>query len=307
LLPKIKLIINPFAGNATARKLWPDLKSRLHDIWGDFSWEFTRKRDDATTLTRQALCAGFQTIVAVGGDGTINEVVNGFFDNEQVINSEAALGLLSTGTGGDLIKSLHFPQELPEAAQRIRQRRTRKLDVGKLYYTAGDSRAGLRYFVNIADAGFGGTLIEIVNRSSKALGPFVAYLTGLLRTLTIYTNKPIHITIDDGFDRQMRVNSVVVANAQFFGGGMWIAPEAQTDDGLFDITIIGDLNKREILGNIHKLYNGTLGTHPKVTMLRGRTVTLRSDEEVKLDADGESMGTLPARFEIIPNALNVIV
>ena len=304
---KIKLIINPVAGNGSVKKKWSHVRRIASNLFKEISWDFTKKPADAIQLTRKAIHEGYETIVAVGGDGTIHEVVNGFFENGEPIHSDAVLGMISMGTGCDLAKSLELPHSLHTAMAKIKNHRCCKFDVGKLTYTKNNGKNGVCFFINIADAGFGGAMVEVVNQSSKALGQFVAYVSALLRTLATYKNKSIHIKIDDIFEAELTVNSVVVANGQFFGGGMWIAPKAVMNDGLFDITIIGDVTRRDVLAQLHKLYNGTLHTHPKVQTFRGKTVTLTSKHLVKLDADGEAAGVLPAYFEILPAALNVII
>jgi YegS/Rv2252/BmrU family lipid kinase len=267
---------------------------------------FTSAPGEATRLARE-VAADFDTVVAVGGDGTIHEVINGLFHEGGLINPEIALGIVSLGTGADFVKGLSFPESEEDMLRLIVERRVRRIDVGRLQCVNQAGEPQHRYFINIADAGFGGELVEIVNGTTKALGPFVAFLGGLLRTLRRYQNKLVHIRIDDDFESEQVVNAVVVANGQFFGGGMWVAPQAALDDGLFDVVIIGDVTRREVLANIHKLYNGTLETHPKVTCRRGRRVELTSPERVLIDADGERPGELPASFEIVPAALQLIV
>ncbi len=303
---KIKLIGNPVAGKHALAKKWPEIGGKLKNILGDFSTEFTKNIGDATTITRRAVSEGYDTIVALGGDGTVNEVVNGFFENDGLINPEARLGIISMGTGGDLAKTFESPDSLEEAALCIKGNNIKKCDIGLLKCLRLDGKPVCRYFINIADAGFGGSLAGLVNNSSKALGPFFAYLSGLLRTLATYKNKTIQIQVDNSYSEEQIVNSVIVANGQFFGGGMWIAPKARIDDGLFEVVIIGDISRREVLANIHKLYNGTLENHPKVRYFQGRKVTLKSNSDVMIETDGEQPGLLPATFEILPGAINII-
>ncbi|HEX9653220.1 MAG TPA: hypothetical protein VGA99_05875, partial [bacterium] len=207
--------------------------------------------------------------------------------------------------GGDLIKTLQIPETVEGAAQRIIDKQIRKCDVGVVTCRSG-GEMNARYFINIADAGFGATVVDNVRQSTKALGPFFAYLTGLLRALTIHKNHPIRITVDDSFEAEGSMTAVVVANGQFFGGGMWIAPRARLDDGQFEVVIIGDITRTEFIANVHKIYNGTLDSHPKVRYMQGRKILLHSDSRVGVEADGEQAGILPATFEILPGKLNVL-
>jgi len=303
---KIKLVANPAAGNYAVSKNWSTVQKNLHRIWGDFSAELTTKPGDAIQITQRALQEGYENIVALGGDGTINEVVNGFFENNRPVNPEAKLGIIPMGTGGDLVKTLKIPEDLEAAARRIEIGCIQKCDLGIVSYQTLHERRS-RYFINIADAGFGATVVEKVQQSSKALGPFFTYLTGLLRGLASYKNQPMRITIDHNFEHEGIFTAVVVSNGQFFGGGMWVAPKARLDDGQFEVVIIGDISRPEIIANVHKIYNGTLESHPKIRYLQGKKISLGSDSGVQVEADGEQLGTLPATFEILPAMVNVLV
>lgn len=304
--PSIAFIVNPAAGNGAVRKSWEEIERLVRGFFPNMWLLFSEAPGDATRLAAR-VAGEVKTVVAVGGDGTIHEVVNGLFRDGKPINPEVALGIVCFGTGADLVKSLDFPDTTEEMLRRVAERRCWTIDLGQLRCVDEHGKPVNRMFVNIADAGFGGELVKIVNGTTKALGPFVAFLGGLLRTLRRYRNKTVRIRVDDEFEREEVVNAVVVANGQFFGGGMWVAPQAALDDGRFEVVIIGDVNRREVLANIHKLYNGTLATHAKVTCLQGRRVELTSPERVLIDADGESPGLLPATFEILPAALKLII
>jgi len=300
------MILNPAAGNGRAGRNRQAIIGLAEEILGEVRFEMTTATGAATALTRKALGQGYDTIIAVGGDGTVNEVVNGFFDNRAPVNPAAKLAVIPLGTGGDFAKTMQAPESLRQSLLNIKTQREQSCDVGYLECQTCDGMATKRYFLNIADAGFGGTLVQRLNSSAKALGPFFTYLTALVRTLSFYRNPRITIQIDDGPPLEMDVISVVVANGQFFGGGMWVAPEADVQDGLFDIVIIGDLSKAEVLANIHKLYNGSLRHHPRVSCRRGKSVRLSATVDTLIDADGELAGKLPARFEVLPAAIRLL-
>ena len=303
---KIKLVVNPVAGNRKADTKWSEIEKRLTKVLGEFATEFTKQANHATTITRHAIQQGFETIIAVGGDGTINEVVNGFFENTKQINPEASLGIISMGTGGDLIRTLGIPKTVEDAAAKIKTHKTQKCDLGLMKCQGLNGKPVTRYFINVADAGFGGTLTNLSYKSTKVFGATAAYLIALLKTLFIHETTLVKIQVDDSFSSEQVVRSVVIANGQYFGGGMWIAPKARTDDRLFDIIILGELTRGEVLANIHKLYNGTMAEHEKVQTLQGRKVSLNSESEVLIETDGELPGKLPASFEMVPSVLNVI-
>lgn len=274
---------------------------------------YTEARNTAVRLTRQALQQGHDPVVAVGGDGTIHEVVNGFFADGKRISPQARLGIVPMGTGGDFVRTLQANASdeksksgLERALVRIKSERAWLCDVGRIQCAQSTSDQLTCYFINIADAGFGGKLAERVNRSPKTAGPFLAYLAGLLRTLVSYVNKPVRVELDGRQLPEQKVNSVVIANGRFFGGGMWVAPDADLDDGWFDVIIIGDVSRREVLANVRRLYTGTLAVHPKVKIYRAKQVVLSSPEPQFIEADGELVGALPARFDLLPNALHLI-
>ncbi len=301
----VKCIVNPAAGRGGARKAWPGIAKLLKSARVKYSVDFSRGPGHATQLTREALKSDFQDIIAVGGDGTVNEVINGFFEGDRPIRTDARLGIIPRGTGIDLIRTLPVPNDPRRAVETILDGKTRPFDVGKLTCLSRDGKPLVRYFMNIADLGYGGALIDRVNGFTKFMGSFLSYFVGLLYTLTFYKNEHIRFQIDEEPEEEGVFSAIIAANGQYFGGGMWIAPEARADDGLLEFVLIGDVNKLEVLGNLVRLYRGTLHKHPKVIYRRGKKLRTWSEREVLLDADGELPGKLPATFEILPKAVNV--
>ena len=304
---RAKFIVNPASANGSTRKLWGGLEQAILAEIGEVDASFTNGPNHATDLARKALADGFEMVVAVGGDGTVNEVVNGFFDSGRPVNPDAALGVISRGTGSDFIKTMNIPREIEAAARALKGRAVKRCDAGRFTSRGPNGEEMERYFINIADFGVGGEAVERVNNTTKAFGGFASFLYGTLKTLWAYKGKKVRIRVDDDYEIETTVNSVVIANGRYFGGGMWIAPEAVVDDGLFDVIILDDMSFTESLLNIPKLYKGTHVDDPKVKCLRGRTIVAESDEEVLIDVEGEHGGRLPARFEIIPSAINVKV
>jgi YegS/Rv2252/BmrU family lipid kinase len=302
-----KFIVNPASANGSTGKLWERLERAIGGEIGNVDASFTTAANHASSLARKALDDGFEMVVAVGGDGTVNEVVNGFFEAGAPVNPEAVLGVISRGTGSDFIKTMNLPKEIDDAARALKGRSVKRCDAGRFTSRGSNGKEIERYFVNIADFGVGGEAIVRVNNTSKALGGFLSFLYGTLKTLWVYEGKKVKFTIDDDSEIERIINSVVIANGQYFGGGMWVAPEARADDGLFDIVILDDLSFMESLLNIPKLYKGTHVNDPKVTCLRGKKVVAESDEDVLIDVEGEQGGMLPATFEIIPSSINVKV
>jgi len=305
---RITTIVNPTSASGKTGREWHKIDSIMRGIFGHkFETCFTEGRNHATEITRECLARGTESVVVVGGDGTVNEVVNGFFIDDHPVNPTAALGIISCGTGKDFVRTLGVPPEPQAAVEMIANRKVRVCDVGKVSCMDFDGITHQRYFVNVADLGFGAEVAERVNKSSKALGGFLTFYLGLVTTLITYKNKKIRYTVDDQAPEELQVNSINIANGRWFGGGMQIAPEAQIDDGLFDIVIIQALGPLGVLTNTPRLYNGTIKEHPKVKYLKGKKIVVETEDRVLLEADGEQPGILPATFEILPKALNIIV
>lgn len=300
------IVVNPRSANGSTKRQWPSIRSLLKDNLGDFDFAFTCCQGDATRITGDAISQGYEMIVSLGGDGTHNEVVNGFFDGKCgcMVNPDAVFGLISSGTGGDFRKTVGL-RNWQEAAGRLKGKKTRKVDLGRLTFKAHDGAEKKRIFLNIASFGAGGEVDEMVNSTTKAFGGFVSFMAGSLRALITYKNKRVMVSIDGAKPKEAIINNVAVANGRFFGGGMMIAPQAEIDDGLFDIVTIGELSFLNVITNAPKIYKGTHLSHPKITHARGQVLEASSNERVLLDVDGEQPGMLPARFELLHAVLNL--
>lgn len=301
--PKIALVVNPVSANGATAKRWPEVVDAFHDAGVEISHRFTEKPLHATTITRGYLQEGFDLIISVGGDGTANEVVNGFFSEGQLINRQAAAAFMSIGTGRDLGRTIGTPPTIPEAVQHILQSPVRPVDLGQVTFINNQGAEEIRYFINVAGLGLDGDTVARVNRTSKALGGFISFLWGTLVSLMLYKNKQMTITVDDVEICSEPVTVVVIGNGRYFGGGMCIAPGAIIDDGFFDIVILRGLSKPALLANLPKVYGGTHLNHPRITSLRGREITVASTGEVLLDLDGEQPGRAPVTIELLPAAI----
>jgi len=297
------VIVNPASANGSTGRSWSRNEPLLRNLLPPFEAWHTTHPGHALELARKAVDLGFETIAIHGGDGTVNEVVNGLLSRPP---NGLPIALLPSGTGADLVRTLGISHSLAKAARKAHQATARPIDIGQVQFTDLEGRPRQRYFVNVTDVGFGGELVRYVNSRSKGLGGKLSFLQGLLVTLFRYHNKKIRITIDAGEPWELRVSSIVVANGQYFGGGMWVAPKADLNDGRFEVIVVGDVSKREVLANTSRLYRGTIAEHPKVNTYQARTIELDSAEEVLIDLDGELVGRLPARFQILPQKLSVL-
>ncbi len=305
---KTALIVNPKSASGTTGKKWEQINRDIRRGLGtDYDVKFTEKQGHATELAREAIKDGYELVVAVGGDGTINEVANGFFDKEKPLNPNAALAVMSIGTGSDFVKTFEFPTTPCEAAERIRQGKPWTIDLGKCTFTSLDGEQRSRFFINIADFGSGGAVVDKVNRTTKVVGGQISFLLGILTTLPTYKNRLTKYQIDNGPEEEKILNTFIVANGRYYGGGLKPAPNAQLDDGLFDIVSIGDVGFFEAISSLGKFRKGTYLEIPKVTFSKGKTVLADSEETQLVEMEGEVVGRLPARFEMLPKAMKIIV
>ena len=261
---------------------------------------------EATEIAQQAVRQSRPAVVAVGGDGTLNEVVNGFFHNGAPIPTTSKLAMLPLGTGGDFRRTLRIPLDPKEAVHVIQAGTPRRLDAGCVTYAAHDGSTAVRHFINIADVGLSSEVAHRVNTGSKRLGAAAFTLASALALLS-WKNKPMTVVVD-GNQFDIVAQQVVVANCQYYGGGMRMAPSAKPTDGVFDVILIGNLGKLETARKIGSIRNGThLDDHnPKVQLMYGKRISISSTATVRVDLDGETPGTLPALFEIQPGAIEFI-
>jgi diacylglycerol kinase (ATP) len=302
---KAAFIVNPASGNGGTGKRWPEIWERISADAPEHSALLTARAGHATELAAEALAAGVDTVVAVGGDGTLSEVANGFFAGPERY-PDAALGLLPFGTGGDFRRTLGIPMDLEAAVACINARKLRQIDVGRIELEGLEGGRSVRYFVNIADAGIGGVVVERVNRTTKLFGGKASFMYASIATLLSYRPQLVRVhTAEQSWAG--KAQNVVVANCQYFGGSMHVAPRAEPDDGQFDLVVFGDIARFEAIKSINDIYKADHVKNPKVTSWRSSRVEVSSDERVLIDVDGEMSGTLPAVFEVLPRAISVVV
>ena len=301
------LVVNPeSAGGATGRR-WPEIRAEVLRALGDGAEHaFTERPMHAAALTAEALRNGFRRIVAVGGDGTLNEVVNGFFQDGAAAPPDACLALVPRGTGGDFRRTFGLNGSLRESCAGLKGE-VRPLDVGRVRFTRPDGGPGERFFVNVASFGVSGQVDRAVNSSSKFLGGKVSFFLASVRTLLGWHDQAVRIRVDGGPEQALSITTLAVANGQYFGGGMRVAPEADPSDGQFDVTIWSGYHLKDFALKSASVYDGRHVRWAGTRTLRCRRLEATSDEEVLLDVDGEQPGRLPASFELLPGALRIQV
>ena len=300
------MVLNPRAAAGAAERKLPELVRALSETGASFEVELTRGPRDATRIVRDALRDGVEGIAVVGGDGTLSEAANGFFDERgEPIAPGAWLGPLPCGTGGDFRRTLGSPRGLDAMVTRMFWSRPRPIDVGWLTFIDDAGETDRRAFLNIASFGLGGKVDRLVNESPKWLGGTPSFLLGTLRAMADYQNARVRIAVDDGPPREASILNVAIANGRYFGGGMHVAPRAKIDDGAFDLVTI-ELTPREAFTRTLDIYRGS---HVDADGVRYESATrvvaepVNPGEVVLIDVDGEAPGRLPATFEIKPGAL----
>jgi diacylglycerol kinase (ATP) len=302
MLP-VKVIVNPVAGAYSTRRKWPLISRLLKRIGLRFDFEYTEGVGHAIELARVAASDGYRFLVAVGGDGTVNEVANGILYSTNTANT--ALGIISTGTGSDFIRSAGISRDYATACSALTSSKRLSIDVGVVEYQ-NKGKTLKRFFINAAGVGFDAAVVRETERLPKFFGGTVPYVAGLLRTLLTYKNKSVVVRVGDEVENH-RVLNVAVANGGYLGGGMHIAPEAELGDSLLDMVMVGDMGKFELIKELPTVYKGTHINHPKVRMKKATHITIESPEPVLVYADGELLGECPASFWVVPSALSLVV
>lgn len=285
-----------------------ELERALRLRGADFETATTQRAGHATELVRGALERGFAGIAVLGGDGTFNEAVNGFFTPDGARIGEGAwLAPLPAGTGGDFRRTAGLREDVPGMLDALLHARPRPIDCGWLSFVGDDGAPLRRAFLNIASFGMGGVVDRLVNGAPKWLGGRASFFVGSLRGLRHYKNRRVRLTLDDGPARVTEIVNLAVANGRFFGGGMEVAPRAALDDGFFEVVGFENMSKLATAALSGKLYRGAHLGAPGVTCARARKVVaepLDTDgRHVLLDIDGEAPGRLPATFELRAGAL----
>jgi YegS/Rv2252/BmrU family lipid kinase len=261
---------------------------------------FSERPGHLIELARTAVDRGAQLVVAVGGDGTLNEVING------VAERDVDLATIPLGTGMDFGRAYGIPTRFDDAVSVVLDGATRTIDAGRVRYRTWDGQDAERWFGNVGTVGMSGAVAQRANGMSKMLGGRVTFFYALTRVFLTWQNTDVTVSLDD-VERSGRMHDVIVANGPWHGGGMMLAPDAKPDDGLFDVVLIGDVSKVDFLTTAPKIYKGRHVTHPKVEILRSAHATVHAPERLPIELEGEQVGTTPAAFEIVPGALRVRV
>ena len=328
------VIVNPKSASGLTGRNWDSLHSMIKRLFGDnIQVAFTEKSGDGTTLTTNFIKKGYKKIVAIGGDGTINEVANGFFEEDigihgnennsngnnsflnqavlKPINSDVVMAVFPCGTRNVLVKSLDLPEEFAECCQNFEACKLQKIDVISARATnAGNhSKAASRIFLNAAEIGIGAEIIDKAKKVRNVVNSrFISTLTGLFSTVPAYESSLCEISIDDGHENILtKMTMVVIANGRFLGGGFKAAPEANILDGLLDVVILKESSNLEMIENFLNIKDGDYTNEGDVFYRQAKKISIKSKEnrDIPVTIDGEPIGILPATFEVLHNALTI--
>lgn len=299
------VIVNPNAGRRKGRKDWEEISRLLSESGIKFNCFFTERKLHAIHLIAQNIERGYENIIVVSGDGTLNEVINGVFTQNKYPTEKITVGMIPVGTGNDWGRMYNIPRNYKEAISILKTCKTVKQDIGVVQYFSSDKKE-TRYFINIAGLGFDAKVVKKTNQQKeKGRSGVLIYLINILTSLLKYKNIQAEVIID-GKKTEDEIFTISLGIGKYAGGGMMLTPNAVPDNGSFDLTVIKKMKKIEIIRNLPKLYNGTILKHPRVESFTGRNILINADPAAYLEADGESLGHTPVEFNILPKSLNVI-
>jgi YegS/Rv2252/BmrU family lipid kinase len=303
-------VLNPRASNGEAARRWPEIEAAMRRHWPNLGVRRTEAREHARTLARKALEDGASMVVSVGGDGTNNEVLWGFVDEEGKNRfPDATLGVIAAGTGGDF-QRLFGTLDPVAQVERLAEAKPRTIDYGIASFVGHTGEPIVRPFLNVASMGISGLVDRYINTGGRALGNTVSYVTASLRGIANWKNRAVELEFEGREPREVDLSLLVLGNGQYFGAGMWACPNAELDDGMLDTILLAGFRRRSIVAVLARVYRGRHLGFPGLEDDRVSGVSLRPrlpGTEVLIDLDGEQPGRLPAQFTVAKRGLRVQV
>lgn len=298
--PGLAAVVNPAAGSGRALHRWARVERILAARGIPCTVLYSNQPGDITQLTKRVIAGGHRTILSVGGDGTLHEVVNGLFE-DGAIHQDVRVGLIPAGTAVDFARNTDLDGSLLAAVERITRGVERRVDLG---VARGPEE---KIFVNFAETGIGGAVVRRASEFAHRMPGRAAFLLASLLAIRSYSSVQTRVIVDGSLFYEGPMVSVVAANGPYFGGGMKIAPRASVTDGLLDIVVLGDFSRGELVANVWKIYPGSHLAHSRVLWVTGKSVSVESRDRTQLDLDGELYGEGPYSFEIVPGGLRLLV
>ncbi len=294
------VFVNPVSGNGVAKEKWREICKLLEVNNFDFEYYFTEPCGKTITHVRTVIENGYQNLIVIGGDGTLNEVLNGIMTQARFSPTQIKVGIIPVGTGNDWIRTAGIPNSIEKAVQLILRNKTVNQDVGwALHHIDGKTKK--RYFINTAGTGLDSIVVDQTNKQKSTFQKStIAYSLNLLKAFTQY--KPVYVTLEDnnGIKLSGKMLNFSVGIGRYNGGGMLPFPDANPTDGLYNVLFISNMSKLKILLSIHKLFKGTLASVKEVQYLHAEKIILHSKSPIFLETDGEVIGYSPFEFGIVP-------
>lgn len=300
------IIVNPNAGTGLGKKMWDKILYHFNSIDIEFDYYLTKHKEHAIELTQKAIASGYKKFISVGGDGTVNEIVNGIMNQNIIDTKEITLAMIPVGTGNDWRRSIAIPMNYSKTIDLISKNDCQMLDIAKVTFNS-DNGTQSRYFINMAGIGFDASVAKKSNED-KANGnnSKLLYLKNLFSILVKYSNVKHIITHDNGIIND-KVFSLSIGKGKFNGGGMMQCPNAIINDGFLDMTVIKDVSKFVVIKEVMKVFSGKHINHHKIDTLKTKKAVITTDEKIYLEIDGETTGFSPFTFSVIPKSIKVVV
>jgi YegS/Rv2252/BmrU family lipid kinase len=297
------VIVNPFSRDGATGRRFATVERRLRESLGPLEVARTRGPRDAERLAREAVRAGVERLIVAGGDGTLSEVATGLLGAG--LGAYARIGILPFGTGGDFVRTLGLPGDLDRAIACIAEGKVRRVDASRVTLQAG-GRERVYYGVNITSVGISALVVTLAERSPRFVGGSGAFLLGTVRAILRYRSHPVTLRVDGRVVHEGPLILATAGNGRFFGGGMLVCPQAYCDDGQLDVVVVAGLSKAQLLAKLYGIYRGTHLKDPAVRSYRGRVIEALGPPAVRLEVDGEPLGALPVRIEVLDGALSLL-
>ncbi len=298
-------IMNPVSGGAKGAAECKLVLTELDKAGIKYAAHSTKHQKNGIELAKAAIEGGARHIIGIGGDGTVNEMVNGILSQTTVPSSEVTLAIIPIGTGNDTVKTLKIPTDKRAAVSLISKGNTRLIDAGEVLSTYPEGVQN-RFFVNIAGLGFDASVVEVANQGKASSGKWT-YLKALLTSLSGYEPTQVTVTFDDNNTITDSMYSINIANCKYSGGGMLFGPKADPSDGLLDTALFRNFTKWGLIFNIGKLYSGTIDKLEKVNIIKAKKIVIDSDTPIYVEVEGELLGQTPVVVRVVPASLKVIV
>jgi YegS/Rv2252/BmrU family lipid kinase len=327
LAASLVFVAHPGAGRSAFARRWPQFAAALAARGLLHTVQETARPGHAALLAREAEAGGARLVVAVGGDGTLHEVVNGLLDGRSTLGDDLAVGLIPAGRGSDYARTLRAPRDPTELVERFARwlegdrAAARTVDAGEVSYVstavvagrpapsgAGDHERESRRFINAAGIGFSPFVAQRTRRFPDRLGPYLYTAAGLL-TILDWRERGVRLRWNDAGEEERAVESIEVALGRYEGGGMLVAPDAELSDGLFDVMVVDSVSRIEMLTFSWRIRSGTHVTSPRVSVRRARSLDVDVEDgcgPLYLQADGELLGRDPFRLRVLPSAVRVV-